>query len=534
MSTASGTFVEEVPYESAAAADWARSGYTGDGRCFVWLEDRPEGGRRLVVNGTPGPPFDRLESVASFEVIGEEEPEPFRLGDCLYTGDDQSRFAYVARRGDRFFVGTGLEEGPEFERILSSPTFSPDCRQMAYAALVDGVERLVLDGRVVTEFQGTGDVIFSPKGDRVAYTAFRGERPDVFVVLDGVAGPAFDLCPIMVFSPDGTRFAYVGRRYSGPTEDLSAMTEVLVLDGEPGPEFSEISGGMYGSHIVDLRFTPGGSGEAPELDRVVFSPDGRRIAYIARRGDVSTLVLDGTLGPFSVLVAAPVFSPDSKRVAYVIRRGRAEKYEVVVDGESGPEADELYGSCRFSPDSRRVAHLAGRLPGWRHPLMAPKGFLVLDGRPGPEFDEVAGPPIFGRDGGHVAFLGRRGKKWFTVQGDDPIMPAFDWVNGPFLSADRHRAAFVVGSGAGQALLVVGDPGPGPECEAILGASRFFTPDGRHVAYAGKLEGGWRPFVDHEMGPSFETLGAPALSAEDRVVFFGTRGDTVYRITYAFD
>jgi len=78
----------------------------------------------------------------------------------------------------------------------------------------------------------------------------------------------------------------------------------------------------------------------------VFSPDSRRVAYSAEMGEKCLVVVDGQAGPEydDILEGSPVFSPDSSRVAYSARKG--QKRFVVVDGQAGPEYDAI---VRFDP-----------------------------------------------------------------------------------------------------------------------------------------------------------------------------------------
>ena len=114
---------------------------------------------------------------------------------------------------------------------------------------------------------------------------------------------------------------------------------------------------------------------------LVFSPDSKRVAYVATeylghdylvRSKQQFAVVDGIEGEHhdGVVKGSLTFSPDSKRVAYTAKRGRLQF--VVVDGEEGQYYDEVVkGSLTFSPDSSRVAFLAkGRQGRW---------FAVVDG-----------------------------------------------------------------------------------------------------------------------------------------------------------
>ena len=112
-----------------------------------------------------------------------------------------------------------------------------------------------------------------------------------------------------------------------------------------------------------------------------------------------------------------VFSPDSKRVAYLA--GTSGKQILVVDGKEGKAYDETWGvngeHVVFSPDGRRVAYVATsggkRVAYWKD--SGGKQFVVVDGKPGQAYDEIASV-VFSPDSQHVAYGAKVGDKWVVV------------------------------------------------------------------------------------------------------------------------
>ena len=82
---------------------------------------------------------------------------------------------------------------------------------------------------------------------------------------------------------------------------------------------------------------------------VLFSPDSRRVAYLAHSGRMKRVYLDGKAEEVEMefLQGWMVFSDDSKRLAYGGRRG--DKFFLVVDGKKGADYDTL-GYFGFSHD----------------------------------------------------------------------------------------------------------------------------------------------------------------------------------------
>jgi hypothetical protein len=72
---------------------------------------------------------------------------------------------------------------------------------------------------------------------------------------------------------------------------------------------------------------------------VLFSPDSKRLAYVAGAGGKQFVVADGKRGPDyeSIGRGTPVFSTDGKHVAYAATLNG--KQTIVVDGQPGKEYD---------------------------------------------------------------------------------------------------------------------------------------------------------------------------------------------------
>jgi hypothetical protein len=276
-------------------------------------------------------------------------------------------------------------------------------------------------------------------------------------------------------SPEGIRpdFAHAVQR---------GKKWVVVINGVEGKEYDEIARGplvLHSQRFGTSFVLPGESAESG----LVFSPDGKRVAYAARNGTRWVVVVDGvegkemdafsrygSIGKEEIL---PVFSPDSKRVAHVAKR--AGKCVVVVDGEEGKEYEGARAPV-FSPDSKRVAYwacLGGKL--------IPKWVVVVDGVEGKEYglvsdttQMVTSPPLFSPNSQCVAYHAQRG---------------------------------------GKPLIVV----DGVETKQYCGIVRdtlTFSPDSKHVAYGACLGGEWRRkwgvVVDGVEGKDYEGIGEESL------------------------
>src|SRR5262249_29886836 len=165
-------------------------------------------------------------------------------------------------------LDNNFEAQQEFvTKVFGRPVFSPDNHRLAYVAFRTVPQQifrhippfrtpvkhfLVLDGDEGEPFDRIvhGSVVFSPDSSRVAFAA---ERQNKFsIVVDGKGGQPFDDIYNPVFSTDSRHVAYVGGK---------VRSRVALVDGE----------------IVSAKYPDvGGAGTG-----VVFSPDGRRLAYAA-------------------------------------------------------------------------------------------------------------------------------------------------------------------------------------------------------------------------------------------------------------
>ncbi|MFO1422267.1 MAG: hypothetical protein U1F70_01220 [Candidatus Competibacteraceae bacterium] len=216
-----------------------------------------------------------------------------------------------------------------FERI-GNPVFSPDGGKLGYRAKQGSRWFVVVDGRHGPEFDRVSSPVFSPDGRHIAYWAKQAKQE--FIVRDDQKGPAFDGAGFPVFSPDGGKVAYRAREGN----------QWFVMRGdEKGPAFDDI--GYY---------TVPDTGRGSDIVDVVFSPDGRQLAYAARQGEQWFIVRDGQPGPAFAHVGLPVFSP-AGRLAHRARQNDREF--ILLAGKKGPEFDFVSNPV-FSPDGRQMAY----------------------------------------------------------------------------------------------------------------------------------------------------------------------------------
>jgi WD40 repeat protein len=344
-----------------------------------------------------------------------------------------------APRGSPFVVLDGVEDDPVEIGGVPAPQFSP-AGQLVYKFHTREnrrlVERVVIDGQPGPSFNRIdsdwNSLRFSPQGKHIAYVG-QGDFGKYVAVLDGVSGPSYNAIRALSFSPDGRRFAYIGlSRW-----DKNGTQWVAVVDGVPGKPYDNI-----------------------DPQSVVFSADGKRLAYGAQLGNKQFLVVDGNPGkafdlPFDIPRPLPraVFSPDGKRIGYRLQfRAASERVRVVIDDQEGVE---------FEHDGS----------------LAPTGGIPL------------GTPVFSPDSQHVAYLTRNARIMTVIHDSHPVGSYFDAAYLTF-SPDSQHLAFVACVLGGQRLAysVVRDGKADTSYPAIVPDEPgrpprlVFSPDSQHLAY----------------------------------------------------
>jgi WD40 repeat protein len=283
-------------------------------------------GRRVAYEALRGGKFAvgaaKVGNTRQMVVIDGVEGPPYEgVGSPVFSPDSRhiAYWAHTASGEKRSHVVLDDSEGEKYDRV-ADPVFSPDSQRVAYVAW-HGKQTFLVNGAQVTAAEAaddTSDVVFSPDGRRVAYIAKRGKR--LFVIVDGVAGAAYDKIGLPVFSLDG-RLGYAARQ---------GKKAFMVIEGA-GPR----------------EQTP-----YVQLGDPLFSPDGRRVAYLAFDGKKELVVDNGIAGKPYDEVGRLVFSPDGQHLAFEARQG--SKWHLVVGEVEGPEYTPIEEGSRIEREWRQV------------------------------------------------------------------------------------------------------------------------------------------------------------------------------------
>jgi hypothetical protein len=83
------------------------------------------------------------------------------------------------------------------------------------------------------------------------------------------------------------------------------------------------------------------------------------------------VVLDGNAGPHFNELGRLIFSPDGSRLAYSTKDRNDKAWNMMIDGKPGPAYDLIGFDPAFSPDNRHIAYAAKKQGKW---------CVVLDGK----------------------------------------------------------------------------------------------------------------------------------------------------------
>lgn len=306
------------------------------------------------------------------------------------------------------------------------------------------------------------------------------------------------------------------------------------VDGYDGPTFSGIG-----------------------VEALAWSPDGRRLAYPARRADGWVVVISSgakvpEVGPSHDGIGEIVWSADSQHHAYAAeRKGR---WLVVADGREGPTFEALRArSLRLSADGKHCAYAADEdgqvvvvADGVKsapheavgHLTVGPSGqvafvarrksgaLVVAGGRESALYEDVA-DLAFSPVSGRPVWTARKAGHWHVVDGGSEGEP-YDRVSALVWAPRTDALAYAVGRGDAEWVVAAGTGGA--PYDGVLPGSLVFDAGGKHIAYAARKKGAWRVVVDGEESEPYDDVEAPVFVGESRAVaYVARRGEATFPV-----
>ncbi len=353
---------------SVSEASWSLLGVSPDGTVAAVLSGA--GGKASVVlHGERGEAFDQVDPDVLWArantpvyrahargkwhvIVGRNKHDGFSEVTDLVVSPDGKSVAYIGRmrtpagREQFYLVVNGRKV--LYEEV-HPPGFKPNTNEVtatvrkfmeAPLGAVSTVRTLMIVGTTAREVEAAGSPVFSEDGRTMAYPAFADLG--LYVLVDGrQPGPTFRKVSRLVMSRNGRSVAYVAQE--------RAQWEFLVFDDKAGPEYNYVGPPVLnadGTQVAAVAYRgnkklvlhDGWESEEfddiahpfPAFDQPVFSPEGKRVAFIARQGSKTWLVAGRRKFDAGNGKGPPAWSPDGKSVSFGATRGADVLWRTIV------------------------------------------------------------------------------------------------------------------------------------------------------------------------------------------------------------
>jgi len=304
----------------------------GDGiRAGVWVGDslvmRTDSVFELGFTNSNEPWFVGMDSGRAFIYYRYARPRAYEKITDVQFSDDGDRFAYLTRNGGRQCL---VIDNASTRTVLNVLDYclSPVNDRCAWATN-DSADWYVVDGPQTSDiYDWVQGMTFSANGASIAYAALADD--EWFAIQDGEELPGFGEQTIEIaevtLSADGRHLAYVVSELD--TEENESYTYAVKDEEEDENVYLDVSGlcfspdGRELAYVADDgdgQFTAGFGPEGEIYDAVwglAFNPAGNRLICVARLNDEEMVVVDErALAPYDQ-VDKVVFSRDGRRVGY--------------------------------------------------------------------------------------------------------------------------------------------------------------------------------------------------------------------------
>jgi hypothetical protein len=480
-----------------------------------------------------------IQTVSASKMFGQEQsmqvhhretfvanwaPEAIVRG-TLTISPDNTRIAYVERIGSKMAVLLDGKRQTVYDEIYVQLQSGPLPSQGAFQAF------LIAPKTAEDDFMK-----FSPDSKRFVYAAWKSDKKDIWMVVDGREEPHYSSVGFPTFSPDSSRFIYTASRSTS-----KGTRTFLVENGKEHKESYWLIGGSPAFSVDSKRFSyaaadsqdkryivvDGVKTERPKGGRsAAVSPDGLKVAVASQ----NQVFVNGIASKRFDAIGIPMtFSPDSQHLAYVAISVSADKANSPVHEKLGLPAravvdgveHDLHDSVEeflFSPNSERLAYKA----------MDDGSFLVVcDGVRGERYEEL-GELVFSRDSRRLAYSARRGNTWLVVVDGTESRP-YDSVHTLTFRPDSKTLAFVASLMGRE--FVVSEFVEGQRYDEVARGALIFNHDGS-VAYSARQGGRSFPVLNGRPGDAFDLFaigGRFTADSNGKLRAFAVREHKLYLV-----
>jgi len=292
----------------------------------------------------------------------------------LVTTSEAGGIAYVvSKEGQQFVVHNRREKGPY--QVVTDVVFSSDGKRLAYAvgenclSFEDGEGEncdsfVVENGKEQKRYDSIGRLIFSSNSQHLAYVA--QEDLKNFLVLDEEEQKSYTRLQDIIFTPNSNELVYIDKKgtykpavfFREPPESIPVKGPTFVDDDSDEELEEEFNDDEPSENSIkeESPYT-----HYDTIEQFLFSPDGNHMAYVARDGGETFVVIDGIEQKrHSLQIANLLYSFDSQHIAYIASDVVDEfsfSSAVFVDGNKQQSyQDQNLSNLVFSSDNQQTAY----------------------------------------------------------------------------------------------------------------------------------------------------------------------------------
>ena len=384
------------------------------------------------------------------------------------------RVGFLIQKNEKFIAVVDTLQGLEYN-AATTPVFSPDGNRFAYTAktgdkwqiVVDNKQEVSLDSGVTINF-----IRFSPDNKKLLYTINDGKH--VFLFFNGIKSKAYD-----AINENSISFSTITNKIAYSFTLLSKQYNVI--DGKEGEAFDQVgfpllnpNGKQYAYWAINDKksyVVIDGKKSKPyeAVNSLKYSTDGKHLLYDVKQQGKYLIVLDGIENESYDEIHSYALSPDGSRLAYAIKlySGNTDEFTayVVIDGKKeGPYEQVMVRSLQFSPDGKDLIYgvqlpkstVTNEVKTERDEF---EWFVVQNGKEQTRYNMLQGSMIFSPNSLHMAYGGELYlKRLVNIDGREE--PPYDDVYHMIFSPDSKLLAYSMKLNGKEFVVVDGNNGIG--------------------------------------------------------------------------
>jgi len=241
---------------------------------------------------------------------------------------------------------------------------------------------------------------------------------------------------------------------------------------------------------------------------IIFSPDGRKVAYIVAKEGKVTLFLNDKEINTADRIDFLKFSKDSRHLSYVYTLfGEISNSHLVFNDKEIATCENAY-EINLSPDARHYACIIEKkAEDYKYGY-----FVNIDGKEEEVYDSIWNFN-FSPNGERYLYLARKnGKDFIVIDGKENQVDGY--IRECHFSPDSQHLAYLIEKGKYETVVVF-DGKESKIYDYVFHPGLVFSPDSQHLAYRASREGDHFMVLDGEEGEFYLGVGFPSFSPDSK-------------------